>query len=49
MGRVDGDAPHMNGVSLAIEAETGEKLVIDQRQGPALAFEIIADRCLRFP
>ncbi len=49
MGRVDGNAPHMNGVSLAIEAETGEGLVIDQRQGPALSLEIIADRRLRFP
>jgi hypothetical protein len=31
VGWVDGNAPHMDGVSLAIEAETGDRLVINQR------------------
>jgi len=48
-GGIDGDAPHMQGVGLAIEPQAGNRLLIEQDQRPAGGFEIIADRCLGFP
>ncbi len=48
-GGIDGDAPHVQGVGLAIEPQAGNRLIIEQGQRPACGLEITADRCLRFP